>query len=84
MKKKIYIVAFNDLVIYGYGTKSVKVFTDENEAKEYIKDEYLAKCEEENIEEPLAEDSYDYEYGGNYAYINGKYYWDIFTREIEI
>lgn len=77
----IYILTHNDLVTYGYGTKSAKVFTKLEDAKTEMVDAYLEKCKEEMIDTPLATDSYDYQLTDNYAFIEGKYYWDIFTQE---
>lgn len=79
---KIYIVTFDDLENYGAGCANVKVFKTDKEAIDYIKTEYLKKCEVEEITEPMAEDSYDYQYGTTYAYIRDAYYWDMFEREI--
>ena len=73
---KIFIVAFNDCFKYGNGTKSVKAFTDKDEAYNYLENEYQAKCKEE----PCT----DCHFGGSYAYISDMYYWDIFEIEIDV
>ena len=59
--------------ICNYWTKKTK--KNVVDIKEF-KNEYLKKCKVEEITEPMAEGSHDYEYGTTYAYINGRYYWD--------
>ncbi len=77
MKKKIYIVGFDDLVNYGFGVCNVFTFNTHEEASEFIKERYLTKCEQEGVK-PNEGELYD-----DYAYIQDRYYWDIFEREIE-
>lgn len=75
----VFVVASNDLVKYGNGTKNVKIFLNKEDAKSYMKEEYLKKCKEENIEEPFKDNhSIGYQYGYEYAFIEDRYYWDIF------
>lgn len=73
---KIFVVTFNDCVVYGLGTASVKVFTNKEDAYRYMEAEYLEKCEKEK---PCPTDC---QLEDNYAYISDMYYWDIFEEEI--
>lgn len=84
MKKKIIVVAFVDLVNVGYNASKVEVFNTEEEAAEYIKNQYIDKCIIEEIPESerFANDTIDHEVTDWYAYIFGKYYWDAFEKEI--
>lgn len=78
----IYILTVVDLVRVGYNVDNVYVFDKIEDATSLMKEEYLNKCKEEGIENPM-EDCYDYQYSENgFAYIQGKYYWDIFTRKL--
>lgn len=82
---KIYIVSFVDLENVGYQASEVNVFTSYHDAKEYIEQAYLKACKKEGIEEPFSDEiSIDYGIGFYHAYIFGKYYWDIFDKEMEI
>jgi len=80
--KTIFIVTFVDLVNVGYNPSNVEVFTSEKEANDYVKAEYLKKCEKQGIDEPYAEDTFDYQLGKGFAYIFGSYYWDVFKKEL--
>ena len=79
---KIYILTFCDLVKYGDGVKDVTIFKTFEDAQGEMKKAYLEKCKEEYVEEPLSKSDYDISIGDNYAYLSGRYYWDIFIREI--
>lgn len=82
--KKIYVLVLVDLVRQGYNPKSVDVFPNVESANAQMKEQYLKKCEEEMIDTPMADDSMGYQFTKNgYAYIFGKYYWDIFEKEID-
>ena len=81
--KKIYILVEVDLQSYGFNAKDALVFTDIEKAKEKMREMYLEafkKCYGE--EDPYATDSYDYQFGDTYCFVNG-YYLDIFTKGIE-
>ena len=81
-KAKIYITTFVDLVKVGYTPAAVFVDSSKDEAKARMKHEYLKRCEEEQIENPFEEGAMDYQLSNDFAYIFGKYYWDIFEKEI--
>ena len=81
-KAKIYITTFVDLVNVGYTPAAVFVDSSKDEAKARMKHEYLKHCEEEQIENPFDEGTINHQLGDNFAYIFGKYYWDIFEKEI--
>lgn len=84
MEKKLYIVTYCDMVNYGYGTTTIKTFTNKEDAYNYIRENYLTKCKKECIEQPFDKDSYDYQLEDSYAFIYGKYYWDCFESSITI
>ena len=86
MKKKVIVVTFVDLVNVGYNPSTVKIFNTKEEASKHIRNQYLEKCEVEQIpeDERFAKDTIDHEISDYYAYIFGKYYWDAFQEEIEI
>ena len=79
---KIYVVAFDDLVNYGTGCCNVWCFTDKETAREFLKDRFVTKCEQCGIKNPF--DTKEGEYGIDYAYIDDRYYWDIFERTINV
>lgn len=80
---KVYTLVFCDINHYGYGAKSVATFTDEKAAVNQMKEEYLEKCKEHKIENPLDGHKLDYQFGNNFAFIlDFSYYWDIFETEI--
>jgi hypothetical protein len=84
---KIYILVFVDLVHMGFNAKSVDVFPSDVAANAEMEKQYLEKCKEEGIENPM--DKTDYNIGhqftkNGYAYILDKYYWDIFEKEIGV
>lgn len=82
--KRFYILTFVDLVKMGYNVSDVFMFDSIELANKKMKEMYLQYCEQEDIDDPMATDSYDYEFSENsFAYINGKYYWDIFNRDLE-
>ena len=62
----------------------VDFFNTKSEAYRYLEREYLNHCKKEGIEDPYAEDSFDYQIGSDFAYIFGKYYWDIFEGDVEM
>lgn len=74
----MYILTFVDLVNMGYNVKAVYKFDNKEDASNFMKEQYIHHCLEEHITNPLDNDSFDYEYSNSYAYIFGKYYWDIF------
>lgn len=83
--KRFFILTLVDLNSVGYRTSNVKLYDDLEKANDEMKRQYLEKCKENNIEEPFSEYYYSHEFEENdYAYIEGKYYWDIFNRDIEI
>ena len=87
--KRFYILTFVDLVKMGYNVSDVFMFDSIELAIKKMKEMYLQYCEQEDIDDPMATDSYDHEFsesgefGNGFAYINGKYYWDIFNKDLE-
>ena len=82
--ERFYILTFVDLVKMGYNVSDVFMFDSIELANKKMKEMYLQYCEQEDIDDPMTTDSYDHEFGENgFAYINGKYYWDIFNRDLE-
>lgn len=79
--KRFFIVAFVDLFNVGYQCSSVKMFDSQEDAYEYMRQMYEEACENDSID-PYDENSYENEIGENYAYIDGKYYWDIFNTDL--
>ena len=82
--KKIYILVEVDLQSYGFNAKDALVFNDIEKAKDKMREMYLEafkKCYGEDGD-PYSTDSYDYQFGDTYCYVNG-YYLDIFTKSIE-
>ena len=83
--RKIFVLVLVDLDNVGYNAKSVDVFPNVECANAEMKKQYLEKCKEELIDNPMNQNSMDYQFSENmYAYIFGKYYWDIFEKEIDI
>ena len=80
--ERFFILTYCDLVRYGDGVKDVIMYDNLDEAKEAMKKSYLAKCAEDGIEDPYDEHTYGLELGDTYAYISGRYYWDIFNRDL--
>lgn len=77
------ILTFVDLEHNGYNVKDVFVFNTFDEASAEMKKQYLDRCECEGIKDPMATDSMDYQFSkDNFAFIFGKYYWDIFYKEV--
>ena len=82
--QRFYILTFVDLVKMGYNVSDVFMFDSIELANKKMKEMYLQYCEQEDIDDPMTTDSYDYEFSENsFAYINGKYYWDIFNKDLE-
>ena len=84
---KLYIVTIMDINRYGYNPSSVKIFTNELEAKKFIWDSYIEKCVEHHLspfEEKGNEIMHQMNDSVNYAYIADYYYWDLFEKELEI
>ena len=81
----LYVVTFVDLVNVGYNVSNTKVFFDMEKANAYMEKEYMKKCKEEDIDTPMADNNFDYQFSKNgFAYIMGKYYWDIFENNVFI
>lgn len=81
--EKIFVLAFSDLVNYGFGTTNVWVFNNKADAVAKMKTMYEDKCKKENIDEYDCEfDSGSDTYDGAYAYITDRYYWDIFEKSL--
>lgn len=83
--KRFYILVEVDVQGYGYNAKSVQMFTDIEKAKEKMREMYLKAFKQYydgDSEDPYAKDNYAYEFGDNYAYVNGYYYLDIFNTDI--
>lgn len=82
--KRFFILTFCDLVRYGDGVKDVWMFDNEDEAIQKMNSMYFEKCKEEGIseDEMFDDKSYDFEFGTNYAYLSGRYYWDIFNKDL--
>ena len=81
---KIYILAEVNTQDFGFNTKNVYVFTEKEKAIEKMKELYLDAFNHYNSDDddPFAEDSYDYQFTSNYAYVSSAYYLDIFEKEI--
>lgn len=80
---RFYILTYCDAVHYGLGVKDVFLFDDKELAMKKMEQMYIEKCKEEEIDNPFSGDSYDYDYGDNYAFISDRYYWDIFNKDLE-
>lgn len=81
---KVFVCTTVDLFNVGYNPSHVDFFNTKSEAYRYLEREYLNHCKKEGIEDPYAEDSFDYQIGSDFAYIFGKYYWDIFEGDVEM
>lgn len=77
---KIYTLTFNN-VNEGFGTYEVSTFINKEDAVEKMEKEYLEKCKEDNITEPMTP-TLDNQIDEDYAFIFMEYYWDIFETEI--
>lgn len=77
------ILTFVDLEHNGYNVKDVSVFNTFDEASAEMEKQYLDRCECEGVKDPMATDSMDYQFSkDSFAFIFGKYYWDIFYKEV--
>lgn len=83
--KKIYILTINDLHNVGYQTKDIEVFTDKPSATERMKELFVKAFKEiyGEDEDPFDEsNTIDHQFTGDFAFIFGEYYLDIFEKEI--
>ena len=77
------ILTFVDLEHHGYNVHDVFVFNTYGEATAEMKKQYLERCEYEGIKDPMATDSMNHQFSeDSFAFIFGKYYWDIFYKEV--
>lgn len=84
--KTIFIVTFVDLEHVGYNPSKVEIFNTKEEASEFVKKQYIEKCNEKDIPEVerFLDDDMDKQYTPNFAYIFGSYYWDVFEKNIDM
>lgn len=78
---RFFIVTFVDLWNVGYRCSDVKMFDSHEEAYEYMRKKYIEACKNDDLD-PFDLETYENEIGPNYAYIDGKYYWDIFNKDL--
>ena len=80
--KRFWILTYCDAVCYGLGVKEVYLYDNEDDAIAKMKEMYIEKAKELNIENPFDDMSYGYEFSNSYAYFSDAYYWDIFNKEL--
>lgn len=79
---KIFILTNIDLCEVGYNAKDVEVFTEKEKATERMRELYVAACEKCDIKDPFEQHSIMNECSDDFAYVFGKYYFDIFEKEV--
>ena len=82
--KKIYILTINDIRNTGYNCKDVEVFTEKKNATARMRELYLKAYKDVFGDEgdPYEQDSMDYQYTKDFAFVFGEYYLDIFEKEV--
>ena len=85
--KRFWILTFCDCVKYGFGTKSVFLFDDKEQAINKMKQMFEEKAKELKYDLPENyfngdSNTYGWDFGSDYAYFNDFYYWDIFNTDL--
>ena len=82
--KRFWILVEVDVQGCGYNARNVFMYDNKESAQKKMEELYLKAFKKycNPNDNPFSEDTYEYEFSENYAYISSMYYLDIFNEDI--